>query len=190
MLVRLRALFAGLVGVAAIYGCDGPTTPTAQFDNVNVKLIVYAMNGTPVLLPSAVAVRFGRTAYVDATFAFDLAFDIDDTGAVVVYTQQRVASQLVATHRVGLQTSELGFAAADRAPTSGYAYDSLLTLPIGKTFFAEVLEQGCINTFLGPTVKAKFAVDSVNLTTRAIHLSALTNPNCGFKSLVPGEPKD
>ena len=44
--------------------------------------------------------------------------------------------------------------------------------------------------FLGYNIRAKFVIDSVNTSRRAIYLKVLSNPNCGFKSLEPGEPKD
>ncbi len=187
---RLRALLAVVVAIWAGYGCDDSTAIRAQFSNSELKPVVYAMNGTPSTLPAALALRYGTAQRIDANFFFDLAFDIKAAGMVEVYTQSLVASELAPRHRVGLQLSAQPFDAVTRAPTSGYAYDSLTTLPLGQTLLVDVLEQNCANSFLGANIRGKITVDSVQFVPRRIFLHVLVNPNCGFRSLVPGEPKD
>jgi len=190
MLVRHRALLVAVVVTAAQIGCGDLTSIRATFSNLEATRTVYAMNGTAITLPSALAIRSTLAVLINENFLFDVAFDIDSTGKVLAYTQARMANQLVATHRVGLLVSDSSFAQVIRAPTSGYVYDSIATLPFGKTLLVDVLEQSCGGSFLGVNVRAKIAIDSVRLATRSIYLRVLSNPNCGFRSLVPGEPKD
>jgi hypothetical protein len=186
---RCRALVVGGVATAVFSGCDDPTAIEAQFNNLERRGIVYAMNGSPISLPAAVAVRSGTAVAIDAGFAFDIAFDLDASGAVKVYTQARVASQLVSVHRVGLQVSDKPFAEVLRAPSNGFVYDSITTLPMGKTLIVDVIEQSCgFGSFLGPNIFAKISIDSVVPATRAIYVHVMANPNCGFRSLVPGKP--
>ena len=185
-----RALLLALISVAAVSGCEAATGVKAQFPNVEVAPTVYAMNSAAVTLPAALAVRFGTPVRIDANFLFDLAFDLNASGVVQVYTLSRVANELVATHRVGVQIAPTSFAATLKAPTGGYAYDTVMALPIGKTMLIDVVEQNCTTSFLGANIRAKLRVDSVNTTTRAIYLNVLSNPNCGFRALNQGEPKD
>lgn len=190
---RPRALLAALAAITAITymsGCDKATGIKAQFQNLEAKPTVYAMNGTAPTQPAALSVRSVTAVRIDATFQFDLAFDLDAAGAVQVYAIGRVANENVATHRVGMQIGALDFSSTVRAPTGGYSYDSVMALPIGKTLLVDVLDQNCTNSFLGVNIRAKIGVDSVNTTTRAIFLHVLSNPNCGFRSLNQGEPKD
>jgi hypothetical protein len=190
MLVRYRALLVAAVAAVAQSGCSDPATLQNSFPNLEEKRLVYAMNGTAITLPSALSVRSTGVARIDASFLFDIAFDLDANGVVVAYTQARVATQLVPTHRVGLQVSDSPFSLVTRAPSSGFVYDSLVSLPIGKTLLVDVLQQDCVSSFLGPNIRGKVAVDSVVIATRSIFLHVLSNPNCGYHSLVQGTPKD
>jgi len=190
MLERHRALLIAVVAAAAQSGCSDPAAIRASFSNLEARRTVYAINGSAITLPSAVSVRSAASVRIDATFQFDIAFDLDANGVVQVYTQARVASQLVETHRVGLLVSDLTFDAISRAPTAGFAYDSVAALPKGKTLLVDVFERACGSSFLGVNIRAKIAVDSIVPATRAIYLRVLSNPNCGFRSLVQGTPKD
>jgi hypothetical protein len=128
---------------------------------------------------------------VGSDFNFDIAWDINDTGAAVVHTVRAVANQLVPARRVGLLLADGPFDAITRAPTSGYKYDSSLVMPAGKILLVDTIDPTC-NTFslLGPNIRAKIQLDSVSLVRRALYMRVLSNPNCGFRDLVPGLPKE
>jgi hypothetical protein len=102
-----------------------------------------------------------------------------------------VANQLVPARRVGLLLADGPFDAITRAPTSGYKYDSSLVMPAGKILLVDTIDHTC-NTFslLGPNIRAKIQLDSVSLVRRALYMRVLSNPNCGFRDLVPGLPKE
>ena len=192
MKVKLLALCVAVLTVVALDGCGDPTAIQAQSENIDTTRTVYALNGTPSSLPSALNVHFASPVRLDAGFSFDLAFDLNGANEVLVYTVRAVGSQLVGGHRVGLQPSALTFAEATHAPTTGYVYDSLLTLPVGKLVFIDAIDGLNCSQFslLGQNIRAKMVIDSVNTTSRSIYLHILSNTNCGFKSLVPGLPKD
>jgi len=184
-----RALIAFTASVVAVAGCGEATGVKAQFSNIETKPTVYAFNSAPVVLPAALVVRAASVVRIDATFLFDLAFDLDASGVTQVYASSRVASELAGTHRVGMQLRDDAFSSITEAPNGGYVYDTVMALPVGKTLLVDVLEQGCSNSFLGANIKAKVSVDSVNTTSRAIFLHVLSDPNCGFRELIQGEPK-
>lgn len=188
---RLRALCLTVVATAVVSGCDDSTGIRASFNNTEARLAVYPMNSAAATLPAAVALRSATAVRIDASFLFDLAFDLNANGKVDVYTQRRVASELVAAHRVGLQVMpNMVFDQVEKSPASGFVYDSLLSVIPGEVIVAEVVEQACGQSFLGPTIKAKLKVDSIIQSPKTIFLRVLVNPNCGFRSLVPGTPKD
>lgn len=191
MQLRIPALLIAVGAVVALDGCGDPTAIQAQTENIDTTRTVYAINGTSPSLPSALNVRFASPVRFEPSFAFDLAFDLNAQNEVVLYTQRKIASQLVAGRRVGLQLSDKAFATITEAPTSGYVYDSLLVLPTGKTVLIDAIDAINCSSFslLGQNIRAKMVIDSIDAAARAIFLHILANTNCGFKALVPGLPK-
>lgn len=191
---RLFALSTAVVAVAlvsAATSCGDPTAIKAQFETDSAHVEVFALNGTPPTLPSGIRTRSINAVRVGNDLSFDVAFDLTDAGAVIAYTPAAVANELVRTRRVGLLLAEGPFEAFTEAPTSGFEYDSLLTVPAGKLLLVDVIEPGCVGTsILGPNVRSKIQVDSVVMARRAIYLRVLSNPNCGFRDLTPGLPKE
>lgn len=178
-----------LVGTAA---CGDDLGLNAFTVGEPTNVTVYAMNGTPLSLPAGLALKERVATRVDLNWAFDLAFDLNAASEVLVYTPRAISTELVSLPRVGLHISDRSFAEVREAPTSGFVYDSLLTLPIGKTLVVDKVDQSCNQfggAFLGFNIRGKLKVDSLNTSRRAIYLTVLSNPNCGYRSLEPGEPK-
>lgn len=192
MLVRRSALLVAVGAVVALDGCGDSTAFRAQFANAENELTAYAMNGTPPSLPSAVHVRAGQVVRIDPTFAFDLAFDMDGFGGVTVFSARRVAGELSSVSRVGFRIDSVSpFELITKAPTSGFAYDTALALVVGQTLLIDVIDQSCAGqSFLGFNIRAKLMMDSIDAARRAVFFRILSNPNCGFRSLVVGIPKD
>lgn len=191
MQVKLPALFAVVGALVAIVSCGDPTSIVARLDNIERPvLVVYAMNGTPATLPSAILVQEAVSVRIDASLNFDLAFDLKSADSIAVHTVAFVSSQLAQPRRVGLQRAAGTFAEATNAPTSGYVYDSTLAVGIGQTVFVDVFDASCGGSILGQNIRGKLRVDSLDFPNRVIYLHVLSDPNCGFKGLEPGKPKD
>ena len=191
MHLRLPALLVAVTAIAAASGCGDATGIKAQFPNREDTVLVYALNGTPVTVPTAIQIRTLTAVRIDASYSFDVAFDLDASGQVIAYTPRAVGGELVGVRRVGLKFPEQEYAAVTMAPTGGYRYDSLVVLPVGKVLLVDSFDPGCSPySLLGPNIRAKLVLDSVNLTARSIYLHALSNPNCGFRQLTPGTPKE
>jgi hypothetical protein len=191
---RMSALSVAVAAVTLVSiatSCGDPTAIEAQFETDSARVEVFALNGTAPTLPSAIRTRSISAVRVGNDFAFDVAWDLGPAGEVIAYTPRMVANELAGVRRVGLLLAEGPFEAFTKAPASGFKYDSLLVVPTGKLLLVDVIEPACINTsILGPNVRSKVQVDSVNLTRRAIYLRVLSNPNCGFRDLTPGLPKE
>ena len=196
MLARIRKVFVAAVmgaGVIAAAACDDDLGFNAFAVPDPVNLTVYALNGTAQTLPAGMDVRGLQVVRVNPNWGFDLAFDLNAANEVVVHTVRSVGTEFFNLPRIGLQTSALTFDQLIDAPVSGFTYDSLLTVPIGKTVVVDKIDPSCNRfggAFLGFNIRAKFVVDSISTSRRAMYVKLLSNPNCGFKSLEPGEPKD
>jgi hypothetical protein len=148
-------------------------------------LIVYALTGTDISYPTALNVQ--ELAVVRATGAFDyeIAFDIDATGKAVLYPVEFLVAEEAASRRVGIQKIDVPFESLTSAPRTGYVYDQPTTLANGESV---AIEAGIPCQYPYPQVVfAKLMVDSVSVAKRAIYFHAVTDPSCGFRSLVPGE---
>lgn len=193
MLERIAKLCLAAGVVTAVTACDDDLGLAAFAVRDPVAITVYAMNGSPQTLPTGIEIKLLQAVRIDASWVFDLAFDLDASNNVIVHTPKSISTELVSLPRVGLQTSTLTFAQLIDAPTSGFVYDSLLTVPIGQTIVVDKIDPTCNQfggAFLGFNIRAKFVIDSVSTSRRAVYLTMLSNPNCGFRSLEPGEPKD
>jgi len=189
---RFVALLIAVTATAGVDACGDVTAIKAQLENFAVdSIVVHAMNGSPPALPAAMLMRAAAVVPITTEFNFDIAFDIDDTGAVVIHTVKAVASEFIPAHRVGLDTTSTPYDAVTKSPTSGFVYDSSLTVPVGRTILIDVIDPSCsVYSFLGQNIRAKMVVDSVQLAQRLVYLHAFVDPNCGFRSLSPGTPKE
>lgn len=194
-LARVRSPLPRLVvvgaSIAALVACSGLTSVDASFDNVSDTLAFYAINGSPPGAPTAVAL-FARLPYhADQGFAYDLAFDINANGKVVLIPARQLASQFANPYSVGLQVIPGTFAALDRAPKDGYTPDSLLVVGVGALVAIESHDAArCGFAIKGQSYYSKLVVDSVQLPARKIFTTIAVNRNCGFRSFAAGRPKD
>ena len=173
------------LAVVAI-ACGDPTKPRATFANALSTYALYAFTGAPV--NAATAISFlGGAARADASFAFDVAFDLDATGRPVVYPVAAIASDLAGNvKRVGLQVIPGPFEAVREVPEKGYDTLSVRTINERDVLAVELLDLStCRFSLGGQTIYAKLTVDSVNTTTRRLYARAVVDPNCGYRSVVP-----
>jgi hypothetical protein len=190
---RLPVLLVAAGAVAALASCGDPTALEARLTNIEVNgEAIYSLNGAPITLPTALRVRSASVLPATSDFLFDLAFDITDTGTINIYTARHVATELTGTiNRVGLlDLPGQDFATLIDPPRSGFVYDSMLTVPIGRTVVVDVFDISCQTEFLlGFQIKAKLRIDSIVPADDRIHFHMVSNPNCGFNELVPGNTK-
>lgn len=193
----LRGLAVLTLGAAACKGGVDPFAPRASLETTLDTLVVYPLRNPQPLLPAALdlygaaAVRPGLRAGIVPNF--DIAFDTDAQGRVLLYPARVIASPPGGSPRTGLQVVTTAFDALTSAPREGYRFDSLQVVSVGQTVAVEgqgVSASGlvCVSSTL--PLRAKLVVDSVARATGAIHLRVRTNPNCGFRSLEAGLPKD
>jgi hypothetical protein len=187
---KILALIAAVVAVAGI-ACGDLTGVPASLPTLADSTVVYAINGAPPGAPTALHVYAGQLFSADATFLFDVAFDIDASGHPVILPQRVVASGLAATHTVGLQAATSAYETITRAPTSGYRVDTALVATLGVPVLVQTTDPNtCSVSLTGTVLYAKLVIRSVNPATRQMVVQFTTDPNCGFRSFLPGIPKD
>jgi len=174
--------------------CGDLTRPKASTPNIAVSYNLAAFTGAPVNVPTAISFLGGATR-ADSRFAFDLAFDLDPSGAVVVLPVRAVGGSLgdaiyqqqtgLPLKRVGLQKVTGPFDALREAPKTGYDTLGAQIVTPGSVLAVELLDfSNCYTGFGGSTLYAKLSVDSVNTTTRRIYARSVVDPNCGYRGLV------
>jgi hypothetical protein len=185
-----RCAWAAFLLMGAATACGDPTAVKARLSNVESKHVVYSLNGTSPVLPAAIRVRsFDPLVYVGPEFAFDIAFDLTDTGTVRLMTARSLATESQGSmNRVGLRDSPgLEFASIIDPPRDLFVYDSVLVVPVGRVVLVDVFDLSCqTEALLGFNIKAKMKVDSIDVANRAMYIHIVSNPNCGFRELVPG----
>jgi len=186
-ILALLSVIAAVAGVA----CGDLTGVPASLPTLTDSTVVYAINGAPPGAPTALHVFAGQLFSADATFLFDVAFDIDASGHAVILPQRAVASGLAATHTVGLQAATGTFESITRAPNTGYRVDTALVATPGVPVLVQTQDPNtCGVSLTGTVLYAKIVIRSLNPATRQMVVQFTTDPNCGFRSFLPGIPKD
>lgn len=133
---------------------------------------------------------------VDANASFDVAFDINSDGRIVLYPPKVLVTALTGTNSVGLQKVAGTYESVERAPTSGYVRDSALVVTKAEVVVIDAQRtaanagQDYCSFALSPSIYAKLVVDSVKVSTGNIFIRLTVNPNCGFRSFLEGIPKN
>jgi hypothetical protein len=189
---RLSALLIAAGAIAALASCGDPTALKARLPNIEGEFSVHALNGSHPNTNNAVRVRSMSVVPGVAEQSFDIAFDLTDTGTVRLITTRALTTENVpSANRVGLRDSpSLTFEQVIDPPRDLFVFDSVLVVPVGRVVLVDVLDVSCASeAILGLNIKAKIRIDSVHAADRRIFLHMVSNPNCGFRELVPGGQK-
>ena len=187
---NLASLVAAALAVSVV-ACGDLTGVPASLPTISDSSTAYALNGAPPNAPTSLHIYTGQLFAADANFLFDVAFDLDAGGNPVILPQRVVASGLAATHSVGLQTSTSTFESITRAPASGYRADSALVVKLNQPVLIQSNDpNACGVSLTGTNIYAKLVVRAIDATARKLTVVYTVDPNCGFRSFLPGVPKD
>ena len=179
---RIAAVAFAVLAVA----CGDPTKPKATYANAPASYNLYAFTGAPVNAVTAISF-LGGAARADASFAFDVAFDLDQAGRPIIYPVRALASDLAGSvKRVGLQVVPGPFEAVREVPATGYDTLGAKTINPGDVLAVEMFDlQTCLYSLGGQMLYAKLTIDSVNTASRRLYARTVFDPNCGYRSVVP-----
>jgi hypothetical protein len=180
-----RLLLAALALVLVATACDA-TGRKASYANISRSYSVFALTGAPVNGPTALSLLGGATI-ADANFGFDVAFDIDASGATRLYPVRSLASAFApGTQRVGLQVVPGSFESLTEAPQSGYDTLTAKVVTKGSVVAVEVQDlRTCLYSANGTNIYGKLVIDSIRLAERRIFGRSVVDVNCGFRELRP-----
>jgi hypothetical protein len=185
---RLTVVFlaAALISAAA---CDDPFEPRANTAVRTDSFVFYATTGTPLQVPTAFNIVFFIPVRIEPSYGFDFAFDIDEQGRVEIIPVRLMGGAVTAGRRVGLQKTATPFDDVLRAPNRGYVYDSVVVVDSRETVIVELLSDLC-QFQVSQLVYSKLEILLVDVEKRLMTFRITYDPNCGFRSFLPGIPED
>jgi hypothetical protein len=185
-----RRIPCALIACAALSGaCTGITTVAGTTQNATQPFFVHALTGSPLAASTAIAFPGRAVTRVDGTFNFDIAFDINSAGFVVLLPPELVGQNPTGNRLVGIITGLGTYDAIVEAPLSGYTVDSVTVVHQGQAVAVQAQEPLC-NTSnpSAPYLYAKIVIDSVDYIGRGIYGRAMIGGDCGYRQLIPGFP--
>ncbi len=194
--LRPLGVLAFALITAAVAACGGkdPYAPVASYPNLPTAFVVFPLRNAPPPQSPAVDLRAGsivRPAIIYSSTLgslvpnFDVAFDIDAAGHILLLPPKLVAAAQVIP-RTGFQIVSTAYDSLGSAPGGTYQADSAVVVVPGQTVVAQA--QGTTGCTVGAPFYAKLVVDSVSRLTGGIFVRATIDPNCGFKSFASGLP--
>ena len=181
--------FASLLPILGFVGaCNGNPLGNATIENRVDTLLIGALVGTPISVPSGYGINPGVAQVIrtDQTAQFDFAYNILPDGRRVLLP--RAALGLAGgSAEPGLQPSDESFDDIDEAPLNGYLTLDTIVVDVGQRY---VVRSRVTCTSIGVPLYGKIEILEFNDADRRLTFRALANTNCGFRSLKPGIPED
>jgi hypothetical protein len=193
---RATSFLALAVCAFAVASCGGddPFAIRPQLQLANDSFDIRTLTGTPASARALWRIGgFARFRLDSIGEQFDLGFDLDGSGRVIVVPARRIAvsppGTAAAAPTVALLVSTTPYATLDRAPESGYTSDTSVVVTVGQTVVVRTQSNVCTNQITGGAqLFAKFVVDSINVATRQLKVRSTIQQNCGFRSFADGIP--
>jgi len=188
--ISRRSLIGGVFVLAAsLAACTGPLNFAGTTPNATQPFFVHAITGSPLAVSTALAFPDRSVTRVDGTYNFDVAFDINAQGFVVLLPPELVGQNPGGNRLVGIITGIGSYDAITEAPLSGYVLDSATVIRQGQAAVVQAQEPICTTTNpVSPYLYAKLVVDSIDLVGRGIYGRTMIGGDCGYRQLVAGIP--
>ena len=202
---RWIPLTVALLLAGGIVACSDPFRIKASLDVVEDTLVFNSVSDAsapstaPVVLdiadqpsfdPSSrkpVARRLGAD-FSSRGLGFDVALDVQGD-SLVFLPPRKLTTSLGSVRRVGLRVDpSITFDAALSAPSKGYVFDTVsVGAREGNTVFIVSRHPVCANEF-NTEIYAKVGVLDIDPVAKTATLRVRLDPNCGFRSFLPGVP--
>ena len=181
-----RLVLLAILPVAAAVACQDAYAPKALSEVGADTLRLRALTGTPIDAHSAVHLLSGSEFIPGVTDLFDFALDLDANGKVVIIPRTKVVT-CTSLCQLGIGFPSTPYDSLWDAPERGYVYDSVKTVSVGQTVAFVTKDVNCLPSNISTyDVYAKMIIDSVHMDDRSIYARMVSDPNCGFRGLVPG----
>jgi hypothetical protein len=203
---RSLAVISAMLLAGAVVACNDPYRVRASLDVVEDTLVLHSISDltapatAPVVLDIAnqanvfsastrmpVARRLGPEFYANGA-GFDVAIDVRGDSVIFV-PPRKVATSLSTVRRVGIRRDTVAFESVAAAPGSGYAFDTVsVAARQGNTVFVVSQHPVCASE-INSEIYAKIGIIAIDPVARTATLRVRLDPNCGFRSFLPGVPK-
>lgn len=173
---------------ALLTGACGDTNflNPATSENAIINVRLWAIQGTPLYLPTAWSVPLRTRIRLDQNANFDFAFDIDPAGRAVLLPRGAFGLE-VGSGNPGLFIANKEWDEITIAPINGYLVSDTIPIAVGQTLYVRSAVSGvCFSSY---ALYAKMQILEIDMITRSVGFRILTNANCGYKSLELGLPK-
>jgi len=179
---------AFLVLLALAVGCGNNGLGNAGVENTVDTVLIGALVGTPISVPSAYGISPGVAGPVrtDQTSAFDFAYNVLADGRRV-FLPRAALGLPSGSAEPGLQLTEDDFDDIDEAPLNGYLTLETNEVAIGQRY---IVRSRVACTSIGVPLYGKIEILAFDDVDRRVTFRALANTNCGFRSLRPGLPEN
>jgi hypothetical protein len=193
---RATSFLALAVCAFAVAACGGddPFAVRPQLQLATDSFDIRTLSGTPASARALWRIGgFARFRLDSIGEQFDLGFDLDGSGKVIVVPARRIAVPPPGTTTVpptvALLVSTTPYATLDRAPETGFTTDTAVVVSVGQAVVVRTQSNACDRQSTGGTqLYAKFVIDSINTTTRQLKVRSTIQQNCSFRSFASGIP--
>ena len=174
---------AGLLLATA--ACGDPDELRARFETDGDTLVVYALTESPIGYPTALNTPFMQVLRAEGDLSFDVAFDIVGDSVALIPVQLVIGAD--PGRDVGIIDTTAVFDSVTIAPRRGYNDSTVTMVGRGEVAIIEAQSSYCQFDF-AQVVYSKLVIDDFDPVTREISFRILVDPNCGFRSFLPGVP--
>lgn len=182
-------LVVGAIACALVTGaCDSPLA-AGSTELASQAFFVHALTGASQSASTALSFPAHAVARVDATYQFDVAFDIDGNGNVILLPPEMVGQNPSGNRLVGIQKGLGTYDSLTAAPLTGYTIDSVTVVARGQAVAVQAQEPVCLTSNpIAPYLYGKIVIDSIDVVGRGIYGRALIGGDCGYRQLIAGFP--
>jgi hypothetical protein len=177
----LASLALGLLTIAA---CGNTGLQPGLNANTVDTVSLYALDGTALDLPSAFRIAAPHVLRTDQGSDFDFVFNLTAADSAVLLPTGAVSLGIGS----GIQIVKAPFDAITVVPGGVYVDSLPVQVDSGTVAVVHSRAISCVVTGSYSFLYAKLQVTKIDTLARRIDMIVLTNQNCGYHSLEPGNP--
>lgn len=179
------ASLASLVfGLLTVLACGDTGLQPGIIVNAIDTVSLYAVDGTSLDLPSAFRIASPHVLRTDQSSDFDFVFNLTAGDSAVLLPTGAVHLGIGS----GIQKVNAAFNAITVVPGGVYVDSLPVHVDSGSVAVVHSRATSCPVTASFSFLYAKLQVMKIDTVARRIDLIVLTNQNCGYHSLEPGNP--
>ena len=171
-------------GLLSVLACGDTGLQPGIDANTIDTVSLYALDGTALDLPSVFRIAAPHVLRADQNSDFDFAFNLTAGDSAVLLPTGAVSLGIGS----GIQVVHAPFNAITLVPGGLYVDSLPVHVDSGTVAVVHSRATSCPVTASFSFLYAKLQVMKIDTVARRIDLIVLTNQNCGYRSLEPGNP--